>query len=150
MARVDIRKVPDMPPETKRDEYLHEQCDLIPPVGEAFMTHWSHHPEEAWELLHAYLRFPKRRNAGREVSLNHGPRVGWGIQIVKGWMASRVWLLGLSLFLRGSLTFAICWALFERDIQGAFGVSASVVALLTLFVGAARTNLGRSGSELFE
>lgn len=36
MARVDIRKVPDMPPETKRDEYLHEQCDLIPPGGRGF------------------------------------------------------------------------------------------------------------------
>ena len=135
-------KPPDTPPETKRAEYLYEQCDLIPPVGEAFMTHWSHHPEEAWEVPHAYLRFPKRRKAELEVSLNQGPRVGWGIQIVEDWMASRVWLLGLSLFLCESPAFAICWVILERDIQGAFGVSAYVVALLTLFVGAARTDLG--------
>ena len=32
-------KFPDMPPETRRNEYLYEPCDLIPPVGEAFMTH---------------------------------------------------------------------------------------------------------------
>ena len=139
-ARVDIRKAPDMPPLTRRDEYLYEPCDLIPPVGETFMTHWFHHPEEAWELPWAYSLFPKRRKGELEVNLNHAPSVGWGIYIVEGWLGSRLWLLSLSLFLCGSLAFAICWTILKHDIQGAFGVSAYVVALLTLVVGAAQAN----------
>lgn len=142
MARVDIRKVPDMPPETRRDEYLYESCDVIPPVGENLMTHWFQHPEEAWDILYAYSRFPKKRKGELEVNPSYGPRVGWGIQIVEGWIGSRVWLLSLSLFLCGSLAFAICWTVLKHDIEGAFGVSAYVVALLTLVVGAAQANLG--------
>ena len=142
MARVDIRKVPDMPPETRRDEYLYEPCGLIPPVGENFMTHWFQHPEEAWDLLYAYSRFPKKRKGELEVIPTQGPRVGWGIQIVEGWVVSRLWLLSLLVFLCGSLAFGICWTLLEHDIQGAFGVSAYIIALLTLAVGAAQANLG--------
>lgn len=142
MARVDIRKVPDMPPETRRDEYLYEPCGLIPPVGENFMSHWFQHPEEAWDLLYAYSRFPKKRKGELEVNPAQGPRVGWGIQIVEDWVVSRLWLLGLTVFLCGSLAFGICWTILEHDIQGAFGVSAYVVALLTLVVGAAQASLG--------
>ena len=130
-----------MPPETRRDEYLYEPCDLIPPVGENFMTHLFHHPEDAWDFPWAYSLIPKRLNGELEIALNQAPRVGWGIQIVEGWLGSRLWLLSLSLFLCGSLAFAICWAILEHDIQGAFGVSAYVVALLTLAVGAAQANL---------
>ena len=138
---MDIRKAPDMPPETRRDEYLYEPSDLIPPVGEDFMTHWFHHPEDAWEFPWAYSLIPKRLKGELEVDLNQAPRVGWGIQIVEGWLGSRLWLLSLSLFVCGSLAFAICRTILEHDIQGAFGVSAYVVALLTLAVGAAQANL---------
>ncbi len=140
MARVDIRKAPDMPPNTMRDEYLYESCDLVPPVGEEFITHWFQHPEEAWDLLYAYSRFPKKLKC--ELELHCAPRVGWGLQIVDGWMISRLWLLGLSLFVCGSLAFAISWTLLEHDIQGAFGVSAYIVTLLTLAIGAAQASIG--------
>lgn len=139
--RVDIRKTPDMPPETKRDEYLFEPCDLIPPVGENFMTHWFHHPDEAWDLLYAYSLFPKKRKGELEIDPYNAPRVGWGIQIVEGWLSYRLWLLSLLVFLGGSLAFAICWTILRHDIQGAFGVSAYIVALLTLTVGAAQASL---------
>lgn len=115
---------------------------MIPPVGENFMTLWFHHPEEVWDLLYAYSLFPKRRKGELEIDLNHAPRVGWGIQIVEGWLDYRLWLLSLSVFLCGSLAFAICWTVFRHDIQGAFGVSAYIIALLTLTVGAAQASLG--------
>lgn len=142
MARVDIRKYPDMPPETKRDEYLYEPCDLIPPVGENLMTHWFQHPEEAWHFPYAYSLFPKKRKGQLDVDLSQGPSVAWGIQIVEGWLGSRIWLLSLSLFLCGSLAFGICWTVLKHDIQGAFGVAAYIVAFLTLAVGAAQANFG--------
>ncbi len=120
-----------MPPKTRREEHLYEPCDLIPPVGEAFITHWFQHPEEAWELLHAYTRFAKKWKENLETNPVHSPRVGWGIQIVEGWLGSRIWL-----------AFGICWTLLEHDIQGAFGVSAYVITLLTLGAGATQANLG--------
>ena len=106
------------------------------------MTHWFHHPEEAWEIPWACSRFPKRLRDKVEVNLNQAPRVEWGIQIVEGWLHSRLWLLCLLLFGCGSLAFAICWTTLEHDMQAAFGVSAWVVALLTLLVGTAQANLG--------
>ncbi len=70
-----------------------------------------------------------------------GTRVGWGIHLVEGWIASRVWLLVLSLFVTASLVFGVCWAVFEHDLQGAFGVAAYMVTLLGLVAGTLQANL---------
>ena len=131
-----------MPPETRRDEYLYEPSDLMPPLGEALMTHWFYHPEEAWQIHYAYSLLPKKRKGELEVDLNQGPRVGWGIQIIEGWMISRLWHLSLSLLVCGSLIFALCWTLLEHDIQGAFGVSAYIVTFLTFAIVASQAHTG--------
>ncbi|KAL8780100.1 MAG: hypothetical protein Q9213_006622 [Squamulea squamosa] len=57
---VDVRKLPDMPPEARKDEYLYQPCDLLPPIGENFMTHLFHHPHEANEKAITFLRAPKK------------------------------------------------------------------------------------------
>ena len=41
-----------------------------------------------------------------------------------------VWLLALGLFLSGTLVFGVCWAVLERDLQGAFGAAAYLVGLV--------------------
>lgn len=133
---MDVRKVPDVPPESKKDEYLYQPCDLIPPVGEHLMTHWFHHPEDANDQTGiALLRTPKKRNEKLTVCPQQGTSIGWGIHLVEGWALNRVWLLALLFFLTGSLVFAICWAVLKRDLQGAFGVGAYVVALIGLVLG---------------
>ena len=133
---VDIRKVPDVPPETKNDEYLYQPCDLIPPVGEHLMTHLFHHPEDANDQRAiTFLRTPKKRKQKLMVCPQQGTSIGWGIHLVEGWVLKRVWLLALCFFIVGSMVFAVCWSVLEKDLQGAFGVSAYVVAFVGLVLG---------------
>lgn len=132
---VDIRKVPDMPSETKKHEYLYQPCDLVPPVGENLMAHLFHHPEDANERSITCLRAPKKRKAKLSICPQQGTSVGWGIHLVEGWVVARVWLLVLLLFFGGSVAFGVCWAVLQRDVQTAFGVSAYIVALGGLLAG---------------
>lgn len=48
----------------------------------------------------------------------------------------------LMLFVTGSLMFGICWAIFEHDLQGAFGVSTYIVSFVRLLVGTLQTSMG--------
>ena len=132
---VDIRKVPDVPPETKKNEYQYQSCDLIPPVGANLMAHLFHHPEHANKMSVTCLRTPKKRKTRLAVCPLRGTNVGWGIHLVEGWIMTRVWLLALGSFVLGSLVFGVCWSILRRDVQGAFAVSAYIITLLTLVVG---------------
>lgn len=131
-----------MPPDTKKDEYLYQSYDLLPPVGENLMAHLFHHPEDANEVSITCLRAPKKRKAKLTVCPQQGTSVGWGIHLVEGWVVRRVLLLCLALFVVGSLVFGICWAIFKHDLQGAFGVAAYMVTLMGLAVGCLQAGLG--------
>ena len=130
-----------MPPETKKDEYQYQPCDLIPPVGENLMAHLFQHPEHANEMSVTCLRTPKKRKAKLAVCAQRGTSVGWGVHLVEGWVTTRVWLLSLFTFVIGSLVFGICWSVLQHDIQGAFAVSAYIIALLSLVVGTVQAYL---------
>ncbi|KAL8830148.1 MAG: hypothetical protein Q9170_005869 [Blastenia crenularia] len=132
---VDVRKVPDMPPATKKEEYTYQPCDLLPPIGENLMTHLFHHPHEANEQAITFLRSPKKRKQKLAVCPQMGTNVGWGIHLVEGWAVTKVWLLALAIFLISSLVFAVAWSVLEHDIQGAFSVAAYFVAVCGMGVG---------------
>ena len=138
---VDIRKVPDMPSKKKKDEYNYEACDLIPPIGEHLMAHFFHHPDHANnESALILFRTPKKRKQKLTVYPTQGVSVGWGIHLVEGWAPKRVWLLILVFFLIGSIVFGICWSILKKDLQGAFAMSAYVVALIGLVLGTMTAN----------
>lgn len=130
-----------MPPETKRDEYLYQPYDLLPPVGGELMAHLFNHPEHANDISITCLRTPKKRKSKLTVCPRQGTSVGWGIQLVEGWVPFRVWMLVLFLFVLGSLVFGICWTVLEHDIQGAFAVAAYMVTLMGLVVGTVQAGL---------
>ncbi|KAL8963776.1 MAG: hypothetical protein Q9183_004969, partial [Haloplaca sp. 2 TL-2023] len=92
---VDVRKVPDMPSEAKKAEYLYQPCDLLPPVGENLMTHLFHHPHEANEKAITFLRSPKKRKQRLGVCPQIGTNIGWGIHLVEGYAITQIWLLTL-------------------------------------------------------
>ena len=71
-----------------------------------------------------------------------GTSVGWGIHLVESWVVSRLWLLGLMLFVIGSLVFGVCWSIFRHDLQGAFSVAAYIVTLMGITVGTLQAALG--------
>lgn len=138
---VDIRKVPDMPSEERKKDYLYETCELLPPLGENYMMHLFHHPEDGDDESLTCLRVPKKRREKLKVCQQSGIGVGWGLHLVEGWLPNRVWILVLVLFALGSLVFGICWSVLKHDIQGAFGVSAWMLALAMIVVGTVQAQL---------
>ncbi|KAK4545580.1 hypothetical protein LTR36_002930 [Oleoguttula mirabilis] len=130
----DIRKSPDVPPCASSD-YNFEPGDLLPPVGSHYLLHLFKHPEDYDGELITYLRAPKKN--GR-LTLGRG----WGISLVEGFEATRVWLLFSTFFAVGSLVFAVAWAYKRHDVQGAFGVAAWVCTLAGLAVGWMQASLG--------
>ena len=137
-----MRKVPDMPSEAKKDEYLYQPCDLLPPVGENLMTHLFHHPHEANEKAITFVRSPKKRKQRLAVCPQMGTNIGWGIHLVEGYAITKLWLLALAIFLISSLAFAIAWSVLQHDVQGAFAVAAYFVTLAALGVGTVQSYIG--------
>ena len=131
-----------MPPEARKEEYLYQPYDLMPPVGENLMAHLFHHPEDANEKSITCLRAPKKRKVKLAVCPEQGTSVGWGFHLVEGWAVSRLWLLVLLLFMLGSLVFGVCWAVLEHDTQGAFSIAAYMVALVGIVIGTVQAFFG--------
>ncbi|CAO1600724.1 hypothetical protein XANCAGTX0491_004406 [Xanthoria calcicola] len=131
---VDVRKVPDMPPATKQDDYLYQPCDLLPPVGENLMTHLFHNPHETNQKAITYLRSPKKRKQKLAICQLRGTNIGWGIHLVEGWAITKLWLSALAIF-SSSFVFAVAWSVLKHDVQGAFGVAGWLVGLATLGLG---------------
>lgn len=78
---------------------------------------------------------PKRRNQalGFQSDKIDG-NTGWGLHFVEslnGSLAVSV-LFVISLVL--GIVFAVCWSIYKKDVQGAFGVSAYVTSVMTLAV----------------
>ncbi|KAF2186597.1 hypothetical protein K469DRAFT_572058 [Zopfia rhizophila CBS 207.26] len=132
----DIRATPSMPPTSSTSSskspseqpYSFEPVDLIPPVGSTYLLHLFKHPSDYDGELITYLRSPKRRQR-----LEFG--MGWGINLVEGFLAQKVWGCILMGFGVGSCVFAITWCVKWGDVQGAFGVAGWVVTLAGLVLG---------------
>jgi hypothetical protein len=131
---VDIRKYPDLPDRADLN-YQYLSTDLIPPVGERYLMHLFHHPEDYEDETITYNRIPKKRGSKLRVGENEDIGVGWGIHLVEAFLPHKVWACFTTFFGVISLVFAITWAVKRDDVQGAFGVAAYVCTLSTLVIG---------------
>ncbi|KAI7563824.1 hypothetical protein KC317_g7466 [Hortaea werneckii] len=123
----DIRKSPDMP--LPGQDYAFEPGDLMPPMGSKYLLHLFRHPQDYDGEMITYLRVPKK--SGGRLGLGRG----WGISLVEGFEASKVWMIFCIFFAVGSLVFGAVWASKKQDVQGAFGVAAWVCTLAGLALG---------------
>ena len=106
------------------------------------MTHFFQHPEHANdEQPIVFLRTPKKKKQRLVVCPQRGVSTGWGLQLVEGWVAGKLWLLALLFLVLGTIIFGICWSVLKKDLQGAFAVSAYTVALVGLVVGAVQAHI---------
>ncbi|KAI4952405.1 hypothetical protein J4E91_002875 [Alternaria rosae] len=140
----DIRATPSMPPKSaassastsepeksaapSQHPYTFEPNDLLPPVGSTYLLHLFKHPQDYEGELITYLRSPKRRQR-----LEFG--MGWGVHLVEGFLAQRVWAVTMGVCGLGSVVFAILWTIKKDDVQGAFGVAQWVLGIAVLLVG---------------
>jgi len=83
-----------------------------------------------------YLRhIPKRKN---EALCFHPDKVegntGWGLHFVENVNSSLAVTMMFVVSLVLGIEFAVCWSIWRKDIQGAFGVAAYVTSVMTLAV----------------
>lgn len=134
---VDIQSpVPSIPPLIEKDNYDYVPYDpsLLPPIGEERMTHLFHHPEHADDATEISQQAPKKRKTPIDPNDPLAHRQGWGIHVVEGIVLERLLFLWTVFFLAGSLAFGICWSILEKDIGGAWTVSAWISTLGALLV----------------
>ena len=133
---VDIRKVDDIPPETRKDEYRYRPipADVIPPVGENHLMHLYKHPEDAEDTDVCLQKIPKKLRQRLLVCPDRGTGLGWGIYFVEGLHWTKLWWLGLA-GLAASIAFGAAWSVVKDDVQGGFGVTACMMVALTFTTG---------------
>jgi len=83
-----------------------------------------------------YLRhIPKRKNQ----ALHFQPdkiegNTGWGLHFVESLNGSLAVTVMFAISLALGVVFAVCWSVWKKDVQGAFGVAAYMTSVMTLAV----------------
>ena len=134
---VDVRTTPDMPDESRSDEYSYQPmpADFIPPIGENHMMHLYTYPEEAEHKGICLGKIPKKiEGLAWLPTHSQGSKVGWGLHFVEGLDITKLWVLGFIGFVI-SIMFGIAWSIIKDDIQSGFAVAACMLTGLLLTTG---------------
>ena len=87
------------------------------------------HEEDTWILDQL-----TKRTCGELQGQIGKPAEGWGIYYQEGWDRDIITLAILVVFVLASLLFGVLWSRFHYDVQGAFGVSAYIVASCAVLI----------------
>jgi len=130
--------IPDkLPPTTEEYDFAPppppRKC---PPIGTQHMMHLFTQCSAAPRETSFYFRHIPRR---KEQALSFRPgmiegNTGWGLHFVEGLNSSLAVTVMFSISLVLGIVFAICWSIWRKDVQGAFGVASYVTSVITLAV----------------
>lgn len=114
----------------------------IPPVylASLFTCPTDVHEKDTWILD----QLPKRTCGELRGQIGQ-PAEGWGIYYDEGLDRDTLALTVLVVFLVASLLFGVLWSRFQYDVQGAFGVSAYMVACCAVLLPVIVTRLENKG-----
>lgn len=120
-------------------EYYPVPPKLAPPIGSDLLVSMFRRPEKL-EAGHTWVLEELPKRAHGELKPRDGPpREAWGIYLKEGWDESKMWcFVGFGAFLP-SLLFAIFWAVFKDDVEGAFSIAGWWVAGVAIVVGVMST-----------
>ncbi|KAL9054476.1 MAG: hypothetical protein Q9162_004122 [Coniocarpon cinnabarinum] len=110
-------------------DYMFEPGHLVPPVGPHYLRHLFEHPRDYDTGTITLNRIPKKLGGRLEFG------VGWGVELVEGFITSRLWAVVFVLMAVSSATFTSVWLTRgdEGDVQGAFAVAGWAVACIGVF-----------------
>jgi len=130
--------VPDkLPPSIDEYDFLPPPpLKKCPPIGAEHMMHLFTSCSAQPQNTSLYLRhMPKRK---RNALSFHADQVkgntGWGLHFVEKWNDSLAVTVLFSVSLVVGVVFAVCWSVWKKDVQGAFGVASYVTSVVTLGV----------------
>jgi hypothetical protein len=103
----------------------------VPPeyLKSLFMCPSSVHEQDTWILD----QLPKRICGELQGKVGQ-PADGWGIYYQEGWDFDVIILFVFVIFLVASLLFGVLWSILQFDVQGAFGVSAYMMAVIAILL----------------
>ena len=132
---VDVRTTPDMPDESRRDEYSYTPVEFIPPIGENHMMHLYTYPEEAEHTGICLGKIPKKiEGLAWLPTRSQGSKVGWGLHFVEGLDVAKLWVWGFIGFMI-SIMFGVAWSMIKNDMQSGFAVVACMLTGLLFTTG---------------
>ncbi|KAM0136732.1 hypothetical protein ACHAP3_004481 [Botrytis cinerea] len=135
---VDHIKPNDLPPTTNEHDFAPPPPPkMVPPIGPEHMLHlFQDCPSVSDVNSNFYLqRIPRRKIEPIAFNANSlSENLGWGLHFVEGLNTSLAVTVMFILSSVLGIIFALCWAILEKDIQGAFGVAAYITSVMTLAV----------------
>lgn len=130
--------IPDrLPPTTEEYDFQPPPpLKKVPPVGPQHLMHLFTSCQAPFPETSLYFRhIPKRKI---EPLTFHADRVegntGWGLHFVESLNSSLAVTVMFVVTLVIGVVFAVCWSIWKKDVEGAFGVAAYVTSVMTLAV----------------
>lgn len=98
--------------------HLFTSCSAQPPTTSLYLRH-----------------IPKRKDKALSFRADvvEG-NTGWGLHFVEKLNGSLAVTVMFSVSLLLGIVFAVCWSIWRKDVQGAFGVASYVTSVVTLAV----------------
>lgn len=108
----------------------------VPPIGPAHMMHlFNCHPDQHLTTSFYLHYIPKRRDTALPFQPGRAEgNVGWGLRFAEKPNSSLAITVIFTVSLVLGLAFAVCWSVWKKDVQGAFGVAAYITSLMGLAV----------------
>lgn len=107
----------------------------FPPIGTGALTHYFRKPHTFKTTQKPIFNQVPKRAQG---VLSIGPdecQLGWGIHIAEGWRWRWIYFVIAVPLLIGGFIFGIAWSVTKGDIQSAFAIAASWMALAPILLG---------------
>ncbi|RMJ19986.1 hypothetical protein CDV36_000326 [Fusarium kuroshium] len=123
------------PPErVQNDEYDCSPSPTVKPtqvpvIGTNRLTHYFLKPHAFHGPQRTILNQLPKRARGPLSTTQDSMQLGWGIHIQEGWHWRSIYFVIVVVFLIGGLAFGIAWSIKEKDIQSAFAISATWIAI---------------------
>jgi hypothetical protein len=130
-----------IPPPAMVEPALNAQYRCIPgppatypPVPSEHLLLMLSNPEEVDENDDWILQQLPKRVCGKLQGQAGQPAEGWGVYYQEGWDRDLISVMIFLVFLVASVLFGALWSVFKFDIQGAFGISAYMVAVCAALI----------------
>ena len=107
----------------------------VPVIGTNRLTHYFIKPHSFHGPQRTILNQLPKRAQGPLSTSQDSMELGWGIHIQEGWHWRSIYFVAVVVFVIGGLVFGIAWSVAKEDIQSAFYIAATWVAMAPLLFG---------------
>jgi hypothetical protein len=144
---VDVKKLDEVPPPTKDNEYRHgppNPPELNPPLGSTLLMHLFKHPKLAGARKNCLKKIPRKLRNRLAVADEENDAIGWGLQFVEGWSKKRLMYMTTLTFGLSSFVVMILVSILGHDIQNAAAIASFMLSFVTIGIATAQAALHMS------